>query len=85
MIPTPIPDELVDENHPRRTFVGPDGLDNVDPCEALIHRDVDGVTAVVGVRLQLEPGELERLQAGEPVWLEMLGGLTPFRVKVGDD
>lgn len=62
---------------------GDSDMSTYDPCEAVVHRSpTDGVTAVVRVPLQLEPGELDRLRNGGQVWLSMWGGLAPFAVEV---
>lgn len=87
MIPTSIPDELVEPGTVRRVFAAPNGDmldDDIRPCEALISADPATGLAAVRVRLVLEPGELERLTDGRAVWLTMLGGLSPFDVKVED-
>lgn len=87
MIPQPVTDEMVLEygegNAVKRTFVGPAGMDNVAPCEAVVHRSpTDGETAVIRVPMHLEPGELTKLLAGGTVWVSMWGGLSPFAVEV---
>lgn len=94
MIPAPVTDEMVlgfsqpSETGPgnpeavKRTFVGPDDMPNVEPCEAVVHRSSDGVTAVVRIPMKLEPGELEALNAGGTVWVSMWGGLSPFAVEI---
>lgn len=94
MKPTPVTDEMVlsfagssdqGDGNPeavKRVFAGPEDMPNVDPCEAVVHRSNDGVTAVVRVPLELEPGDLEKLKAGGRVWLSMWGGLAPFAVEV---
>ena len=88
MIPVPVTDEMVTalssplEKAVKRTFVGPADLPNVEPCEAVVHRSSDGVTAVIRVPLALEPQELTTLLKGGTVWLTMWGGLSPFAVEV---
>lgn len=87
MIPTSIPDDLIEPGTVRRVFAAPNGDlldDQIRPCEALISRHPETDLAAVHVRLDLEAGELEKLNAGEPVWLTMLGGLAPFDVRVGE-
>jgi hypothetical protein len=86
LIPTPIPDDLVRPGTVRQTFNPPNdhpGDAEIDPCEALVSRGA-GDLAAVHVRLELEPGEIERLLAGEPVWVTQLGGLLPTSVVVGE-
>ncbi len=81
----PVPDDLIKPGTVRRTFEPPKDHPedaNIEACEALVSRWVDGLAAV-HVRLELESGEIEKLQAGEPVWLTMLGGLLPVNVVVG--
>lgn len=88
MIPTTIPDELVKPGTVRRVFSAPNGDlmdDTIRPVDALVSRDPDTDLASIQVRLVLEDGELERLMAGKPVWLTMLGGLAPFYVQVEGD
>jgi len=85
VIPTPIPDELIADGEHRRVFAAPDGdllNEDIRPVEALISRDSSTDLAAIKVRLVLEDNEIDRLQAGKPVWLTMLGGLTPFDVQV---
>jgi hypothetical protein len=85
MIPTPIPDDLVKDGAQRRVFTAASGDlldDNIRPVDALISRDDATGLAAVQVRLVLEGDEIERLTAGKPVWLTMLGGLAPFDVQV---
>jgi hypothetical protein len=88
MIPQPVTDEMVKSFHEdnpesvKRTFVGPDDLPNVEPCEGVVHRSSDGVTAVVRVPMKLEEGELQALINGGTVWVTMWGGISPFAVEV---
>jgi hypothetical protein len=54
--------------------------------DALVERAGDGGPweYFTHVPMRLEPGELKRLAAGEPVWLTICGvGLPPFRLAVG--
>jgi hypothetical protein len=85
MQPTTIPDDLIEPGTVRRVISAPNGDlldDNIRPVEALISRDRPTQLAAFKMRLTLEPGELERLMAGKPVWLTMLGGVAPFSVDV---
>lgn len=87
MIPTTIPDALVKPGTVRKVIAAPNGDltdDNIRPVEAIVSRDEATDLAAISVRLELEPGEIERLTAGQPVWLTMLGGLAPFYVEVGE-
>ena len=87
MQPTPIPDELIEPGTVRRVISAPNGDlldDNIRPVDTLISRDEPTQLAAFRMRLVLEDGELERLQAGKPVWLTMLGGVAPFSVAVED-
>lgn len=86
MRPVPIPAETVWEGGVRRVFAAPDGdLTNPDigPVDVIVDAGLGGV-ARVNVLLQLEDGDLERLQSGGAVWLSMLGGLMPFALTVVD-
>jgi len=85
MRPTSIPDELVEAGTLRKVISAPNGDlldDNIRPVEALISRHDATQLAAFRMRLVLEDGELEALQAGKPVWLTMLGGITPFDLQV---
>lgn len=88
MRPTPIPADEVPCGAVRVVFAAPDGdLTNPDiaPVEVLAERAADGVSATFSVRAVLEPGDLDRLAAGEPVWLTMWGAVVPFALAVGRD
>lgn len=89
MIPAPVTDEMVQalssplDRAVKRTFIGPTGTDNVQPCEAVVHRSpTDLETAVIRVPMHLEPGELSNLLNGGTLWVSMWGGLAPFAVEV---
>jgi hypothetical protein len=87
MRPVTIPDELIQPGTVRRVFAAPNGDltdDQIRPAEALIRRGEDDL-AVISCMLELEPGDLERLQSGGRVWLTMVGGLAPFDVTVLDE
>lgn len=87
MQPTVIPEDLVEPGTVRRVISAPNGDlvdDNIRPVDALISRDEPTGLAAFRMRLVLEPGELDRLIAGKPVWLTMLGGVAPFSVTVED-
>lgn len=82
MIPTPIPDEEIWPGAERVVIGPPAGEDptgRIRPAEALIDETDFGRT--FHFRLVLEPGELERLQKGEPMWLSLIGNaVQPFDV-----
>lgn len=81
MIPTPIPDDEIWFGAERKVF-GPPGdiTGDIRAVEGLIDRTSDG-TLRISMRLVPEPGELERLAIGEPMWLSFLGNhLHPFNV-----
>lgn len=88
MKPTAVTDEHISAFHDgnpeavKRLFAGPEDMPNVEACEGIVHRSSDGVTAVVRVPMELEPGDLENLKAGGEVWVSMWGGLAPFAVEV---
>lgn len=81
MLPTRIPDHLVKPGSVRQVATAPDDprYAHVEDCEALVERGADDL-AQVRVRLELEPGELEDLQAGGHVWVTFVGGILPFNV-----
>lgn len=87
MNPAPVTDEMVTrfgsplEAAVKRTFVGEAGT-NVAPCDGVVERASDGVTAVVRIPMHLEPGELTALLNGGTVWVSMWGGVSPFAVEV---
>lgn len=83
MRPAPIEDDLIIEGT-QRVVVGPPG-NNLDsrimPVEALVGR-INGIK-MFSVRCILEPGDLERLQAGAAVWLTFCEFMVPFEIQVG--
>lgn len=84
---TPIPDAEVWAGAVRRVFAAPDGdLANplIAPVEALVDRSPTTGVANVSVRLVLEDGDLEKLQAGGVVWLTFWGAMVPWAVTVGE-
>lgn len=65
--------------------IGPPAGVSEDDCgtvEALVEDTPDAVfPRTIRVPIQLEPGDLERLAAGEPLWLTVfLPRLVPFQV-----
>jgi hypothetical protein len=85
MRPVPIPDEVVWPGADRIVVAGPGGdlTGPIPAVEALA--DVSESTGMrrLSVRCALEPGDLERLAAGEHVWVSFYGGgMPPFSVDV---
>lgn len=81
----PIPDSAVWEGGVRKVIGPPQGHDatgDVRPLEAVV--DVSTLGPCYSIMCVLEPGDLERLTAGEPVWLTMFGGVAPISVAVGE-
>jgi hypothetical protein len=81
---TPIPDEAVWAGA-ERVVIGPPGGDptgDIRPVEAV--KDISESTGYprLSVRCALEAGELERLAAGQCVWVSFYGGMPPFSVDV---
>lgn len=85
MRPVPIPDDKIWPGAKRVVFSPPDGdlTGDIRPVEALVDRSPrTGVTAA-SVRCALDEGDLERLAAGECVWVSFYGGgMPPFSVDV---
>ncbi|MFJ5984348.1 hypothetical protein [Lentzea sp. NPDC092896] len=61
----------------------PDGdlTSEIAPVEALVDDSRSGWRRL-SVRCVLDPGDLERLAAGECVWVSFYGGMPPFSVDV---
>jgi hypothetical protein len=76
--PTPIPDDEVFEGHERIVMGPPRGRDVTGDIRAV--EMLRGPDDVYRARIALEPGDLERLAAGEPFWLSMWGHVVPFDV-----
>lgn len=84
MRPTPIPDEEIWEGAARMVIGPPAGTaptdDTIRPVEVLVEHAPDG-GFIFRSRVVLEPGDLERLAAGEPFWVSQWGHqLQPFDV-----
>lgn len=82
---TPIPDTEVWAGAIRKVFAAPDGdLTNphIDPCETLVDCSPTTGALNISVRCLLEPGDLEKLQAGGVVWLTFWGSMVPWAVTV---
>jgi hypothetical protein len=83
--PTPIPDSEVWEGAQRHVFAAPDGdLTNphIAPVEALVDRSPTTGALNISVRVVLEDGDLEKLQAGGVVWLTFWGAMVPWVLTV---
>jgi hypothetical protein len=85
---TLIPPDEVPDGYTTHIIGPPDGHDptgDIRPVEAAItYRDVDGVRAVLyRFRFELDPGDLELLAAGVPIWLTQVGGIQPFDLDIG--
>jgi len=80
--PTTIPDSEIFEDH-RRIVMGPpaghDLTGNIRSVEMLA-----GPGGIYRARIILEDGDLERLAAGEPIWLSFLGHVVPFDVAMAE-
>lgn len=86
MRPVPIPDECVPEGAERRVLAAPDGDltdDNIRPAEALLIFNDSGVP-FYQFRIVLEGDDLQKLQAGQPIWLTLVGAVPPFALEVSE-
>ncbi len=87
MRPSTIPDAEVWEGARRVVVSGPDGdlTGDIRPVEVLIDRAADGDTRICS-RVVLDPGDLERLAAGESFWLVFRADhLHPFDVTMAEE
>lgn len=81
---TQVPDaELAFHGGQRMTFVGPDGTD-IKPLETMRRELTVGnmSAAAFTARVELEPGDLELLAAGAPIYITQYGGLIPVSVDI---
>jgi hypothetical protein len=81
--PTRIPTSEVWKGARVVTFGAPEGMeDKVAAVQAV--EDRSGSTGVrrASVRLELEPGDLDKLAAGGHVWISFYGGMLPWSVDV---
>lgn len=74
---TPIPDDEVLPDHVRIVIGPPDGFDDIlsspiDPIEAIVRPD-SILGPVFRTRWIPTPREIERLSAGEPLWVSQFG------------
>ncbi|GHH57857.1 hypothetical protein [Lentzea cavernae] len=81
MRPAPIPDGAVWPGATRIVVSAPDGdlAGDIPSVEALVDRSSTGWQRL-SVRCVLESGDLERLAAGECVWMSFYGGMPPISV-----
>lgn len=84
MRPVPIEDHEVPADC-KRVVIGPPGNrleSSIAPVEVLTHRSERYGVQELTVKLMLEDGDLEKLQAGQPVWLTFLERIVPFDVQI---
>lgn len=75
-----LPDsEVEDFGGQRVTFAGPDGS-GIGNLETMV-LDSESVPRVVA-RVELEPGDLDKLQAGAPIYVIQYGGCIPLCVDI---
>lgn len=86
MRPTPIPDDEMFAGHQRVTFSKPEGeeYEEVLPVEVQATIDEEMGLPMLRVRVELEPGDAERLAAGEPFWLTFWGHMPIFDAAMGE-
>lgn len=83
MIATPIPDDEILPGYVRRTLAPPPNLDDIDgpvrPADVQVaNAEVGGVVCgVFLMRFVAGPGDVERLAAGQPLYLAVLGASQP--------
>ena len=83
MRPAPIPDEIAPGTR-RAVVAAPNGDltdDTIRPVETLVTEEPGGRWYTV--MLVLEPGDLDLLEAGHPIWLSFAGGVPVFQVAAG--
>lgn len=86
MIPTPIPDDEVFQIGERIVVGPPPGHEptgDIRAAEAMAWRPGDTDHVRYSFRIALEGDDLERLKAGDCVWLTTLGGVAPFYLTAG--
>lgn len=79
---TPIPDAEMFTGHVRKVVAPPDN-DLLDGVISAVEAQVELPTEEGGLpqfrfRIMPDDGDVERLAAGEPVWLSMMGHVVPF-------
>jgi hypothetical protein len=84
MKPGPIPDDEILEGHRKMTMRGDEAL-NIADVEMLVTEDPErSGMPIWRTRVTLDDGDLERLAAGEPIWVSFWGGVVPFDVNLAD-
>ena len=86
MRPTPIADGQILEGHDRLVMGPPRGHDvtgDTRAVEMCCQRDPE-YGQVFRARYVLEDGDLERLAAGEPIWVSFFGMVVPFAVDLAE-
>jgi hypothetical protein len=67
----------------RITFTDPDKIIDAAPLPAMLLDDPERVALCrVAVRIELDPGDLEKLTAGAPIYLIQYGGCIPLCVDI---
>jgi hypothetical protein len=87
MRPAPIPDEAIWPGAVRKVIAAPNGDltdETIAPVEVLMDRPESLGGVRYCVRMALEPGDLEKLQAGGNVWIAFYGAVVPFYADVTD-
>ena len=75
------PDSEIEEFGGQRvTFAGPEGSD-IGNLDTMVLESQHGMPRVVA-RVELEPGDLEKLAAGAPIYLIQYGGCIPLCVDI---
>jgi len=81
---TPIPDNEIPEGTERMVLGPPRGSDPTGDIRAVeMVRDTRHGHLVFRARFTLEPGDLEDLEAGHPVWVSLWGAVVPFDADIG--
>lgn len=82
MRPTTIPDNEILDGHHRIVMGPPAGADVTGDIRAV--EMLAGPDRVFRARVILEPGDLERLAAGEAFWVSFWGAVVPFDVALAE-
>lgn len=78
---TEFPDvEVAFHGGSRVLFRGPEGS-GIGDLETM-RRVIDGPHVAITARVELEPGDLELLAAGHPIYVTQYGGLIPMAVDI---
>lgn len=83
MRPTPIPDTEVWADHERIVMRAPEGHDPTGDIRdvEMLQSEQNGMPTF-SVRFVLEDGDIEKLQAGTPIWFTMWGHVVPFDAQI---